>query len=215
MELTVDALQNDSLPMLRLFIGAIASNEKTNFVGDLDSVVSLQVANQSAVGIFDSSGQIHAFSGFEVLLDGELAETRSCFVAPTLRGLGIQRLMHYARALMIISTCGQNCSVVSATKATSSFARRNLELLGFSDWPRPHDAVKATCRDCAMSVIDEQCCCRFYVSRPANVATLAARVGCGSPEIEEARKRGINISWGPVLSQLRQRVTSGKSGDRS
>ncbi|RKR43240.1 hypothetical protein B0G82_0799 [Paraburkholderia sp. BL17N1] len=215
MELVIDALSSASLPMLRLFINSIASNEKTNFVGDLDSVVSAQIAKQAAVGIFDTSGQILAFSGFEVLLEGELAETRSCFVAPPLRGLGIQRLMHYARALMIISACGQNCSVVSATKPTSVFAQRNLELLGFSDWPRPHDAVRTTCRDCVIRLIGEECCCRFYVCRPANVAALASRVGCASPEIQEACQRGINIAWGPVLLGLCRRNSNAKGNDRS
>lgn len=206
MKAVIEVVLSEQTAAVREFVKDIAESERINFVGDLEQTVIEQVRAHSAVGVFDEGENVLGFGGFETLVPYKLVETRSCFVAPELRGLGLQRLLHYARATLIVDRWGPDCAIVSATKETSPFARRNLKQLGFVSWENPAMEVYATCAACPSRPARGLCCCGFHRCDPHGVKRLSACLTDEAEEFEAARRRNIDMAWGTRLRQIAARA---------
>ncbi|MBG6243896.1 hypothetical protein CS369_01830 [Candidatus Symbiopectobacterium sp. 'North America'] len=161
---------------LSAFIAQISHHEKANFLGDADCFF-FQAMNNNHLFIATENNKIIALSAIDPLWP-DLIETRTCFVLPAYRGLGLQRVMHEVRAVNIRQRWGNKCLAVSAVKHSTRATRENLLTLGFKLWDTPDKRVFGPCIHCHVfsASREKNCYCDFFYADENVLASLSERL---------------------------------------
>ncbi|MDY4379457.1 GNAT family N-acetyltransferase [Pectobacterium brasiliense] len=158
---------------LRNFISRMSVQEKENLLGDAEIFFFQAIKNSNLFVAIDGKDVI-ALSAVDPLGD-DLIETRTCFVLPEYRGLGLQRIMHEVRAINIRQRWGYECVAVSAVKRSTLATRENLLALGFKLWNEPDKRVFSPCKRCQAFDLSKNtnCCCDFFYADKNVLAALS------------------------------------------
>jgi hypothetical protein len=137
-----------------------------------------QAAEKGLFFVGRSGGKIVAVAGvFDLGLD-PYVELGGTFVAPSVRGFGLQGLLFKLRIAATVVNQGSDARMLTAINPANTPSAKNATKAGFISWTNPASAVLEPCVNCpkrsAALVANRRCCCDFFVL-PDNEARKQVR----------------------------------------
>lgn len=126
-----------------------------------------QAAEKGLFFIGRAGSEIVAVAGvFDLGLD-PYVELGGTFVAPGVRGFGLQGLLFKLRIAATVVNQGPDARMLTAIDPVNTPSAKNATKAGFISWTDPASAVLEPCVNCpkrqAALVANRQCCCDFFV----------------------------------------------------
>jgi hypothetical protein len=114
----------------------------------------------------DSGGNLVAVAGVFSLGRVPCVELGGTFVAPAVRGYGLQRLLFQLRIAATVVKLSVNYLIVTAIDPSNIVSRNNALRSGFEELQTPDLAMLESCAGCpkrsSAENANRQCCCDFY-----------------------------------------------------
>lgn len=115
----------------------------------------------------DSGGELVAVAGVFSLGRIPYVELGGTFVAPAVRGYGLQRLLFQLRIAATIVKLNVNYQILTAIDPSNIVSRNNALRSGFEEWQTPIAEMFDSCAGCSKQSLAQnafrQCCCDVYL----------------------------------------------------
>ena len=114
--------------------------------------------------VVDDEEEIVAASGvFDYGNDRPFVELAETFVAPRVRGFGIQRIFFKLRIASVVLFQGPSVGITTAVDGRNQRSLATALGQGFEGWATPIEEAYASCPACPHMSTERRCCCDFYV----------------------------------------------------
>jgi len=126
-----------------------------------------QAAEKGLFFVGRAGGEIVAVAGVFDLALAPYVELGGDFVAPSVRGFGLQELLFKVRIAATVVNQWPSARMLTAIDPANIPSVKNATKAGFISWTNPVSAVLAPCVDCrkrpAALMANRQCCCDFFI----------------------------------------------------